>query len=814
MKFSTLRAAMTTAIAAPPLPASWIRTLVLTVFTVVALQSHVAHAEFCDPLRLTAQSESDQSRSIRSAISYALVPGVLGLTLETGSFTRRASQRDYQPASDDWIARNGLIRRGGRDFGQIAGRNGDLYLDFACPGNDPLQAFFRDGRADDPKIYHVIDPKDKKVLSQVEISHVWRKTKIVDTARLGRWDFDFILRHELALELSQPLPAGTAFAISIDTPAGRVVAEHVEESAALHASYAGFAPGDPFKAAYFSYWPGQSSNGGLSEVLSLADGTSFQLIDERTGATALEGPIVLDAPVGTPPALNASPVYRLEFSDFTRPGNYRVCIAGACSISFPISDNVWLKPFRTAMLGFFNQRSGMALGPPWTAWKRPRALHPDDGFIARQSGATLMDTSMGLNLKKRNSFEALREEATNVTVPGAWGGWHDAGDWDRRIQHLHAALDLLMLVELRPELASVELGIPESGDGIADIVDEALWSIDFYARLQKPDGGIPGGIESANHPQFGDSSWTERQDLFVYAPDPWSSWLFAAAAGRAARILRDMDEARSQNLAARAGSAFAWAEAHRGSLETRHHAIGDARNLATLELYRLTGKTAYHDLFKAGSSYRTGGPKRWNERQIDAGFIYAKWVKEADPAIAAHAREDIVARADYLLKTKPGGFGQIVDPHRRYGYSYTSTTPADAADVFVYTHALTGDDRYLKAIIAETLFGLGANPDNMSYMTGFGVRSPRAPLVVDMLALADKTPPSGITIFGQYDWTRRGHRAIDTAKPWMTPNYPQEWPIHEMYIGFPSFVPVSEYSIWATLRPVAFVLGYLAGRSP
>ena len=59
----------------------------------------------------------------------------------------------------------------------------------------------------------------------------------------------------------------------------------------------------------------------------------------------------------------------------------------------------------------------------------------------------------------------------------------------------------------------------------------------------------------------------------------------------------------------------------------------------------------------------------------------------------------------------------------------------------------------------ETCRRLGANPDNMSYMTGFGVRSPRAPLVVDMLALAG----SGVALHAKPSVAERAAIRIDHA---------------------------------------------------
>lgn len=62
----------------------------------------------------------------------------------------------------------------------------------------------------------------------------------------------------------------------------------------------------------------------------------------------------------------------------------------------------------------------------------------------------------------------------------------------------------------------------ESGNGIPDILNEACWNIDFYRRLQLPDGGIRGGIEQEEHPIFGQCGWQDNWKSYAYAPDFWT----------------------------------------------------------------------------------------------------------------------------------------------------------------------------------------------------------------------------------------------------------------------------------------------------
>ncbi len=64
--------------------------------------------------------------------------------------------------------------------------------------------------------------------------------------------------------------------------------------------------------------------------------------------------------------------------------------------------------------------------------------------------------------------------------PDAWGGYMDAGDWDRRSLHIRVSYLQLELFEMFPTFfEGVKLGLPraEADNSLPDIVDEALWNL-------------------------------------------------------------------------------------------------------------------------------------------------------------------------------------------------------------------------------------------------------------------------------------------------------------------------------------------------
>lgn len=786
---------------------------------------------FAEPA-VAVKDGTDEAERIRV---YFVSPSILGLRFETGRIVEEGRQQPYQRRRGDVVWRNGTLVRDGRPVGVLAGRDDAVLFTFDSYAADPIEPFFHaepqgsgQGIAlvDRRSSYGLSSAEDADYATTVKPVGVWRKSKVIDTARVDRSAFEFVKEHHVFLELPAAMKIGRRYTLQLaeSLPGGPhrldfVYAPQTTPSEAVHVVQTGFRPRDPFKAAYLSLWRGENAESPDGpDGVTYPSSIRFRLVSEATGQSVYEGVARLDAPAAQPTDVkrnyNLADVHELAFGSFRTPGTYRVEVEGV-GVSFPfeIGEQVWERAFVTSLRGLFHQRSGMALGEPYTRWTRPRSLHPADGFRFFQSAATLMDTSMGLNLLDENSFEALAQGRTAELVPEAWGGWHDAGDFDRRIQNLWAAQRLLGLAELRPRFVErVGLSIPESGNNLPDTVDEALWTVDLFKRLQKADGGVPGGIESSGHPRLGESSWTESQDLFVYAPDPWSSYTYAATAARAAGVVARYDPDRAADYEASAVHAMVWAEAARTA---EAPAVTNARNLAAVELYRLTGERRWHDLYIASSSYRGSRPPAFDDRQHEAAFVYARLQRPTDAAVRENGIRDILGNAQRLLaRGANGGFGQIINPNTPYGFGYTSVVPADADALLIKAHELTGDPAYMRAVIGDALFGLGANPDNLVYTTGLGRRGPREVLVVDAEAQGKPAPP-GITIFGQYDALRRGnHFSFTTLESASYPRYPWQWPLHEMVNGFTLAIPITEFSVQATLGPTAFVLGFIAATGP
>lgn len=747
---------------------------------------------------------------------YPVSDDILAVEIETGKVIP-GQQYTYRSQSSDLVTDEGVLKRNGESLGYIVGRNSDILYTFdRYQGRDIRQRWL-----DTTRNYRLTSTTDRAFETEQPPQTVFRKSKPIGFAETadGRQP---AMRHTVYLKLATPLAIGNSYTLAFEGQAleAQTIVYDPQQirSEAVHVSQIGFRPNDPTKVGFLSTWMG--AGGGLD----YSEGMPFWLVDTQTEEIVYEGKTRLSVPADQLEDpyrnYNETNVYALDFHDFQQPGNYQLCVETVgCSFSFPIDNSVWQSTFMTSARGLYHQRSGIAIGGPYTQFSRPRAFHPEDGVRVYQSTAKLMETHMGIG--SQNAFEALTEGATETILPNAWGGYFDAGDWDRRIHHLSAAESLLDLAELFPDkMAAIALNIPESNNSLPDILDEALWGIDVFRRLQHDDGGVPGGIESANHPKRGETSWQESLKVMAYAPDIWSSYWYASTAAQAATILKDYDLALAEMYEQSALKAFTYAEKQYPTPpeDGWHELIPNHRNLAALELWRLTQAERFHQIFLETSAFADPDhvmPGRYNQSR--AAFIYARLdSSDIDQPIKANARKALLKRAEEIAAfNRQTGFqwGKH-HPNAPVGWGISWSNPYEAT-VLSQAHYLTQNENYLEAILRSVQAPLGANPDNLVYTTGLGVRSPQNPHILDQRRTG-AIIPEGITVYGPIDITQEIYQDYWFVRYHlnnvMFPE-PAIWPITELYVDAYINVAMTEFTVHQTIGPSAYIYGYLAAQN-
>lgn len=754
---------------------------------------------------------SANASTVQITDAYTVSPTILALRIETGEIVK-GRQIPYTPEPGDDINQWNILSRNGQVIGHMSANN-TMVRTFDVLEGPELDTNWADNAGN----YTLKSSSDSDFSQGLTPTRVFRKSKIGGIAETGSWDFGWPMEHTVFLELPQPLEQGKRYEIDFsgngieDTtftydPTG-------DRSEAVHVSHIGFDPDSPAKIAFLSTWMGTQGQG-----VEYRAGQKFWLIDEATGNKVYEGAIELakDKDVAEDNRgrnYNGTDVYMMDFSDFETEGTYKVAVDGVgTSFAFDIGDQAWADSFYVSARGMYHQRSGIELGNPYTDYERPRPFHPDDGVKIYQSTTTLMDTQMGLN-SDVNVFEALVAGKTDELVPEAYGGWFDAGDWDRRIQHLDVTRSMLELAELFPDyFDDVDLNIPESNNRLPDVIDEALWGLDFFKRLQLPNGGVRGGVESAEHPKRFEASWQESLDVMAYAPDMWSSYKYAATAAYAAYVLQDIAPDKANGYQESAIKAMEWAEQEFAQLPNNnqtYNEVHDERSLAAAELYRLSGSERWHQVFLDTTVFDdpNTSPYVWqSHNRRNSAFTYSRTERSGvDTTIQANAKNALLQSADEeITAINNTGFKWNKDPWAPLGWG--SLGP-NSTNLF-RAHSLSNNEKYLKSGTLATQFILGANPDNVSYTTGLGHRVPEHPLIVDSIAVGGDAPP-GITLYGPVDFSAYDDWSLDLFDDVTSP-LPQQWPTTEGHFDVTYLVPHSEFTVMQTIAPMSYSLGYLA----
>lgn len=263
----------------------------------------------------------------------------------------------------------------------------------------------------------------------------------------------------------------------------------------------GYRPGDA-KIAVFSADPGA-----MVEVRNSVDLVVFSVPGDG-------GSITFKGDDGTP---SGDSVWWVDFSPFEEPGTYRVFSPAltAQSYDFDIGAEVYGDALRVALKTFYLQRCNTAKTATHAgAWADENACHVGDASTTAASGHTNHGT---LDLT---------------------GGWHDAGDYNKYVWGAvsTAVLHLFRAYENNPGLfRDGDLNIPESGNGIPDILDEIAYELEWMLKMQLPDGSVL----SQTHVDGWDSESPPSADAnvrFYHDPNLESGAVFAGSCALAARV--------------------------------------------------------------------------------------------------------------------------------------------------------------------------------------------------------------------------------------------------------------------------------------
>jgi len=443
---------------------------------------------------------------------------------------------------------------------------------------------------------------------------------------------------------------------------------------------------------------------------------SFFVVDVASNAIRFAGRI---SPWKSSDPASGMTLFKGDFTSLRQAGKYRVLTSGRdTSFAFIVSDTVFQQAYRASLKAFYYQRCGIELTPMDAGAYQHAKCHLSDGFLHTSTNSS--------------GYQA------------AAGGWHDAGDYGKYVVNAGVTVGtLLMAYELFPQRFSHDdIGIPESGNGVPDLLDEVRFELEWLLKMQAANGGV---YFKLTRQQF--EGFVMPQDdsgvRYVYAVSSTATGNVAAVMARAARIYRPFDRDFADTCLARAQRAWSFLESNptimpaggfrnpsgTGTGEYGDTQDRDERLWAAAELFLTTGMTQFNNYYAL--YYTSRGlfttAMSWQNVTAMAHLTYLTGARQdIDTALQNQLRSSLRTFCQNLVsKRNASGFQVVLSPGE---FNWGSNSGAlNSAVLLLIASWKENDLAFRDAALDQLHYMLGVNPHKLSFLTGVGEASTKFP---------------------------------------------------------------------------------------
>lgn len=407
--------------------------------------------------------------------------------------------------------------------------------------------------------------------------------------------------------------------------------------------------------------------------------------------------------------LSGEKVMIADFSDLRGSGTYHLSLEkGGESDTFRVGKDIFSQVFHTSMKAFYFHRASTALEQKFAGeYHRPLA-HMDDSCRFHPSSG-----------KKKGFLNSPR-------------GWYDAGDYNKYIVNAGITVSILLTFhEYYPEMLSDNaLNIPESGNGISDILDEIRWELDWAETMQDTDGGV---FFKLTAKAFGGFLPPHQDNLprFIVGKSTSSALNFAAMFAQAGRVWNEIDPAISAKYTANAIRAWEWAKKNpdivflnpKGIFTGAYSHTDFTQDFfwAASQLYVTTGKKEYYNYLKDHPcEFKFTASENWRNYLANIGY-YALLLPDS-PLPSADKEEfkkALLREADKQI----GLLGQ--NPYRQPLSTFVWGSNSDILDlamIFAQASLISEDSKYKSAAFETMDYIFGKNATGYCFVTGMGTK--------------------------------------------------------------------------------------------
>jgi endoglucanase len=510
---------------------------------------------------------------------------------------------------------------------------------------------------------------------------------------------------------------------------------------------------------------------------------SFAVVRTGDGKRVLEGRV-------TGPVRNedtSEDLYIADFSALTEPGDYRLEVTGVGeSPDIRIAADVYAAPFVTVARAMYLMRCGTTV----------RDEH--GGVVFEHDACHLDDGHLDLIVD-----DSIPEFERRIQVTG---GWHDAGDYNKYVVNAGVTVGSMLRAwhDFQSKIEPIELGIPESGGKLPDLLAEVKWELQWLLSMQADDGSVYHKVSTPNYGGF--VAPDAEQDLrYLGEWGTQATASFVAMMACAAREFQPYDPEFADRCLQAAKKSYAFLTAHpdykrpgQQGFTTVGYDSSDwsARLWAAAEMWETTGDAAALTDFEGRANSQQPSRRRWRRNRGEEGeprqprtqfefdanwdwgnphnlgliaYLESERVGR-DPEFVAKIRESLLSTADEIVATRDAhGYARPLGT--RYFWGCNGTI---ARQVIVLEAARRVDARpeYRAASLDAINHLFGRNVHGRSYVTGLGHRPPMFPH--DRRSGADSVEPPwpGYVIGGPHprpgDWQddQNDYRTNEIAINW------------------------------------------------
>ena len=414
-----------------------------------------------------------------------------------------------------------------------------------------------------------------------------------------------------------------------------------------------------------------------------------------------------------------------DFSALRKPGSYVVEVAGlGKSAPFNIGSRIHREVAEASLKAFYYQRASIELPEKYAGkWARP-AGHPDNKVLVHASAVS----------------EGRPE---NTVIPSA-RGWYDAGDYNKYIVNSGITMGtLLSLYEDYPlYFEDFNTNIPESNNGVPDLLDEVVWNLRWMLTMQDPaDGGV---YHKLTNPRFDGMIMPDaaKNSRYVVQKSTAATLDFVAVMAQASRIFKSFDNkfpGLADSCTTAAVKGWQWAGKHQEVLYNQNamnkqfdpdvvtgtygdRSVNDEWVWAACEMYAATGKPEYIKEIDLELQQPMVLPT-WSQVKTLGYYTLLRNMHtlKLPSGLATPLIKSVVAYSDLLLTDLEKQPYNTVMGKTAKDYAWgSSSVAANQGIALVYAFRLTGNRNYLNAALGNLDYLLGRNATGYCLLTGFG----------------------------------------------------------------------------------------------